>query len=357
VHVRYGDDGGVRVEVGPQADPIHLRRHAETVRQLRRYEGVIGRLRQLLSRVRQLLAGHPAYGTAGFEARLEVQKLNRIIADLQAQQRAVEARADRLTGDQRTDLRQESESIGLEIATLENQLARHEANVDSYAAGRGFVAAEDTTPGMVGARERARRLIARAEAAAPAVRSAIQGAVTAHQGELSGLDHEIKTEDSLTRKIYDRAAQRGEANDASLDREAGRINDALRYTAVVARSTYMQAYAATRSSLEAGGYTFVRAGNAWAEPERFGGAYRGINVTFRTPEGLEFEIQFHTPESLAMQTELHVLYEERRAAGTTREREDELRQEEQRRWGTVPVPTGADAVDRPRGGQRRGGRR
>ncbi|GIJ56273.1 hypothetical protein Vau01_037890 [Virgisporangium aurantiacum] len=144
VHVRYGDKGGVRLEIGRDVEPQHIRRHVEVVRQLRRYEGPIGRIRALISRIQQIISGKPAYDTLGHEARLEVDKLKAIIAELETEQTAVTARGDRLTGAEQLDVAREAESIGLEIEALEAQLARHEENVDSYEKGRGFVAAEDT---------------------------------------------------------------------------------------------------------------------------------------------------------------------------------------------------------------------
>jgi hypothetical protein len=97
----------------------------------------------------------------------------------------------------------------------------------------------------------------------------------------------------------------------------------------------------------AAGHTFVREGNAWTEPGRFGGGYRGINATFRTKDGLEFEVQFHTPESHAMKQETHPLYEEIRNPKTTKERRAELEKEQRERWATVPYPTGIPDPDRP----------
>ncbi|NNH09169.1 hypothetical protein HLB10_19060, partial [Cellulomonas fimi] len=352
VHVRYGDDGGVRLEVGPRAEPEHVRRHAETVRQLRRYEGVMGLLRRLLSRVRQALTGHPAYGTAGFEANLEVQKLTAIRDDLEAQLRGVEARADRMTRDG-VDAAREADSVRREIEAIQSQLDEHAARLDSYESGRGIVAAEDTTPAMIGARERARALRTRAEAAAPGVRGALERAAAAHGAELAGLQYELKSEDSLTRKIHDRAGQRGPATDARLDAEARKINDVLRYTVVVDMPRYAEVHTAVRTALEGAGHTFVREGNAWAEPERFGGSYRGINATFRTADGLDFEVQVHTRESLAMKEELHAMYEEVRDPATPAARVKELQDEMRRRWATVPVPEGVSTPPPATGGRRR----
>jgi hypothetical protein len=90
----------------------------------------------------------------------------------------------------------------------------------------------------------------------------------------------------------------------------------------------------------AAGYTFVKEGNAWAEPERFGGGYRGINATFRTKDGLEFEVQFHTPESHDMKVETHPLYKEIRNPKTEAGRRKELEEQQRKHWSTVPYPAG-----------------
>ena len=144
VRVRYDDDGGVRLEIGPDVTPTHVRQHAQTARMLRRYQGVLGRVRRLLSRVRQLITGDPAYGTEGFEARAEVRKLTSIISELEAGAAAVQAHADRLTGAARIDAEAERAAIEMRITDLVQQLARHQALIDSYdPATRRFVAAED----------------------------------------------------------------------------------------------------------------------------------------------------------------------------------------------------------------------
>jgi hypothetical protein len=349
VRVRYNDAGGLRVEVGPKAQPEHVRRHVETVRALRRYEGVTGRMLRLVSKVRQLITGHPAYKTAGFEAKLEVQKLRSIITELEANKAAIEAKADRLTGGAKIDLSVEAAAIGKEIANLEGQVARHEANVDSYAAGRGFVAAEDTTPPSKGAETRAEALRARAVAAAPAARGALAAAIGPVGGKLVDLEYEIKTQESLARKINDRSTERGKQTEASLNKAAGKVNDALRYTALFDGAAYLEGYKAAKTAMEAAGYKFVKEGNAWAEPGRFGGGqYRGINATFKTPDGLEFEVQFHTVESHAMKQETHPLYEEIRDPKTPKARKLELEDEQRRRWGTVPYPAG---IPNPAGGR------
>jgi len=144
VHVRYGDGGGLRVEIGRDAQPEHVRRHAETVKQLRKYEGVLGSVRSMLSRIWQALTGDPAYGTRGFEARAEVKKLRSIISELEGSLAKVDARADRMIDGKNIDPTKEAEGIAREIAAITKQLERHEKSVNSYEKGRGIISAENT---------------------------------------------------------------------------------------------------------------------------------------------------------------------------------------------------------------------
>jgi hypothetical protein len=116
------------------------------VRQLRRYEGVLGRIRRFFHDVGAILTRSPQFGTEGFEARLEVRKLREIIAELEAMQAQIDQRAARLSEDSSLAAnRAEQEAIAREIASIEEQLTRHEAEVNSVTQGRGYIAAEDTT--------------------------------------------------------------------------------------------------------------------------------------------------------------------------------------------------------------------
>ena len=145
VRIRY-NEGRVRLEVGDQARPRHIRSHVEMVRQLRRYEGIMGRIRIFLHDVRAILTRSPRFGTEGFEARLEVQKLRRIIIELEAIQDQIDQRLARLSADASlAATRTEQQAIARELTSMREQLARHEAEVNSVTHGRGYVAAEDTT--------------------------------------------------------------------------------------------------------------------------------------------------------------------------------------------------------------------
>ena len=139
VHVEYTAEAGlikdIRLRVGPEVKAKEIAEHVGTVTSMRRYEGLSGRLRALLERIRAWFKSNPMAGpgTRAWEARLELQKLPAII----------ESHA-REMADPATLLERRA-ALEHEIDDLESQLARHAADVDSVEAGQGFVAAEGKT--------------------------------------------------------------------------------------------------------------------------------------------------------------------------------------------------------------------
>lgn len=132
VLVSYRD--GVELVVGAEATPRHVAYHAHTVRLLLRYEGLTGKIRRLIDKVLSLMRVRPGYGTAGFEAELEVQKLTAIRDDLQG----LLAKADgTLHGGEAVD----PATLRAELESVEAQLAKHEQALGSYDDGVGSVAA------------------------------------------------------------------------------------------------------------------------------------------------------------------------------------------------------------------------
>ena len=119
--------------------------HAKIARELLRYQGPIGKIRKLISRVLDLLNITPGFGKQGFESRLEVRKLRSIIEDLQGLLYRMEAHTEKL-GSSKLDATTIRKQVEAEIALYEKQLAEHQALVNSYEPGRGFIAARATTP-------------------------------------------------------------------------------------------------------------------------------------------------------------------------------------------------------------------
>lgn len=133
---------GVRIEIGPNARAVDIHNHVATARALRSYSGLSGRVHNLRQKMAAWVGRHgePPVGSAAFEARLEVEKLPRIIEErVAALQRA--GGVDTIEGGR----------IALEIEHLRGQLAEFEQTVKSIEIepGRGFVAARRLSPKTV----------------------------------------------------------------------------------------------------------------------------------------------------------------------------------------------------------------
>ena len=140
VHVAY-KDGALRIEVGPDAKARHVRYHADTARNLLKYQGPLGQIRRLLDAILTKLRLTPGFGTRGFEARQEVKKLIEIQAELETLRARLDGRVRTLEG--HGDLSQlDARQIDHELAEVQEQLEYHQGFIDSYEPGRGFVAAE-----------------------------------------------------------------------------------------------------------------------------------------------------------------------------------------------------------------------
>ncbi|MBZ4401958.1 hypothetical protein [Myxococcus sp. AS-1-15] len=149
-HVRY-DDGKVHIEAGPAATKEDIQAHMETARILLRYEGAVGKVRQLIDKVKQAITGMPGYGTQGFESRLEVRKLSSILKDLEATQAQLAQGIQGATNSATPATALQRAELERRIASVESQLGEHTAQVDSLARGNGIVAErDDRTPPRMG---------------------------------------------------------------------------------------------------------------------------------------------------------------------------------------------------------------
>jgi len=190
----------------------------------------------------------------------------------------------------------------------------------------------------------AQELIAVATDDANDVTVALREVAAEFKGKLDGLQYRLKTTQSLTRKLADRARtvlQKDAARSIAdvLRAEAAAMNDVLRFTINLPANTYADAYTAISKKMSGFGYSAIptREWNGWTD---YRGIYKGVNLTFKTRKGQLFEVQLHTDDSLLAKEEIHPMYEERRAHDTTPERRAELDRQMKERWGQVPVPRG-----------------
>jgi hypothetical protein len=136
-YTRNGDGtvGDIHIEAGPDARRVDIELHAETVRLMQRYSGLSGRIRILKERIQNWISrnGEPPIGSRAWEAKLEIDKLPRVIDE----------RLERLS---RGDLDAEAEAdLRADIENLEQQLDQHQQTLNEMDTdpGVGFVAAND----------------------------------------------------------------------------------------------------------------------------------------------------------------------------------------------------------------------
>ena len=159
----------------------------------------------------------------------------------------------------------------------------------------------------------------------PAITKDIKSVVEGAGGTLEGLEYKVKAKDSYLRKV-DADYETASLNNPNITKEyiAGKINDAIRYTAVADEDSLYDMFKRSISQLEENQYSMVKLKNTWGDTFN---PYKGINVVLQSPTGQNFELQFHTPASYDMkQNQMHRLYEEFRLPITSDERKEELRQ-------------------------------
>ena len=128
-------------------------------------------------------------------------------------------------------------------------------------------------------------------------------------GKLTGLEHRIKSQDSLTRKILSDSHIKG----ISLEEAAEGIGDSLRYTMIISEESYANVATKSLQQLQENGYTINKVKNYWGND-----IYQGVNVSLTTPDGVKMELQFHTEDSFYTKEILnHKYYEIARSESAT----------------------------------------
>jgi hypothetical protein len=163
-----------------------------------------------------------------------------------------------------------------------------------------------------------------------------KGAAKATGGQMRGLNHRIKEEPSLKRKIG------GIVKETGMDPQHAQheIHDALRYTISFKDQDYTTANMnKVITHMENAGYKVVptktggRVKNYWAE----GDTYKGINMNFVTPRGMTVELQLHSNKSFNLKEKNHPRYEESRLLNVAPGRKMFLEYLMRESWKPIPV--------------------
>jgi hypothetical protein len=182
----------------------------------------------------------------------------------------------------------------------------------------------------------AHRTYERAAAAEPQISPAVVDAVRDAGGHLERFDSRLKDIDSLARKLDGELEDVDPSDFGKIHAAENGINDAVRYTAVVPEHGYWSHGDAAIRALEERGLTLKNDPGYWKVPD----VYRGRNLTFQTPDGMQFEVQIHTGDSLWAAEETHGMYEEQRLPTTSPARKAELEAMQAEIFNSVPIPDG-----------------
>lgn len=154
----------------------------------------------------------------------------------------------------------------------------------------------------------------------PQITKDVKQAARISNSRMYGLEHRLKTKESIKRKIETDAIEKGITNTES----ANDIKDAVRYTTIADDDTFVSSYNITKGSLESLGYSEVRCKNYFELYKQGAVKHKSVQSVFQDKNGYKFEIQFQTPSSQKAKNLKLPLYEERRKPGLSREREIEL---------------------------------
>jgi hypothetical protein len=153
---------------------------------------------------------------------------------------------------------------------------------------------------------------------------------------LRGLDHVVKGEDSLLRKLATESRQRGVAG----PRLATGLNDTVRYAITLPDDSYVRGAVDTVSAMQRRGLRLTAAKSFWGS-ER----YQGLNLTFHDGlTGRPIELQLHTPGSWQASVDTHVDYEWFRSEGVSPALRADHRRRIAARFAAVHRPDGVETL-------------
>lgn len=150
----------------------------------------------------------------------------------------------------------------------------------------------------------------------PKITKDVTSAITSSGAKMHGLEHRLKTEESIKRKIKTDSIEKG----ISKYEAARDIKDGVRYTSIAKDNDFVSSYNKTKRALESKGYSEVRCKNYFDLYRQGKVKHKSVQSIFSDKDGYKFEVQFQTPSSQNAKDKKLPLYEERRKPGISKER-------------------------------------
>lgn len=157
------------------------------------------------------------------------------------------------------------------------------------------------------------------------ISSDVTSSVKVAGSKMYGLEHKLKTKESIQRKIETDAKEKG----ISERKAADSIRDAVRFTTISDIDNFVSSYERFKEQMADKGYTEVRCKNYFEQFKEGKVKHKSVQSNFATEDGYIFEVQFQTPASQNVKNRKIPLYEEARKLSTSpsRKREIELEME------------------------------
>ena len=155
-----------------------------------------------------------------------------------------------------------------------------------------------------------------------------------------GLEHRLKTKESIQRKIETDSDEKG----ISKQEAANDIKDAIRYTTIADDKHFVNSYNITKGALESLGYSEVRCKNYFDLYRQGEVKHKSVQSVFQDSDGYKFEVQFQTPASQRAKNLKVSVYEERRKPGLSNARQKELEAQMEKLAEDVPYPDNVSKI-------------
>ena len=152
----------------------------------------------------------------------------------------------------------------------------------------------------------------------PRITKDVQSVVTHAGARMYGLEHRLKTKESLARKIRADSKEKG----ISQEEAANGIKDSVRYTSLAGDRNFVSSYNSVKSALAKKGYEEVRCRNYFDLYRKGEAKHKQVTSVFKDKKGNTFELQFHTESSIKAKEAKTPLYEEARKTGTSEKRKN-----------------------------------
>lgn len=182
----------------------------------------------------------------------------------------------------------------------------------------------------------AEKLHSDAEKKSKKITKDVENAAKRAGGEIHGLENQLKTKESIERKLNKKINEKG----MDITEAANSIKDAVRYTIIAPTDKFVKMYYDFKTDMANKGYSETSCDNYFDKFSKGEVKHKAVQSNFTDKDGYEFEVQFHTPESQDAKDKKLPLYNERRTTGISERRAKELEKQMEDLAANIPDPEG-----------------